>query len=223
MEESIPILLQYGYVVLVVGLFVDALGFPFPGDILLLAAGSLVAFGALTLALVIPLAIAAVLIGDSITFGLGMAVCRAEGTFLYRLYCRWTKCTLASRDCFQRSCRVFDSLGKKSVILSKFMWGMREFIPPLAGLSGMRFRSFLSLDALGVFLWVVSFVLAGRFLGSQAEVLLGSIQSFSLNLGLLFAIGYTIVFGTKILKRKRHGKVKPIAAGASASAVIKSE
>lgn len=222
MEESIPLLLQYGYVVLVVGLLVDALGFPFPGDLLLLAAGSLVAFGALNLFVVIPLAVIAVLIGDSITFALGRAVCRAEGTFLYRLYCRWTKCTLASHDCFQRSCNVFQSLGKKSIVLSKFMWGMREFIPPIAGLSGMKYKAFLPLDAAGVVLWVISFVLAGQFLGAQAEALVGNIQDTAVNLGLLFAIGYALVFGMRVQQRKRHGKAKPIAAGASASAVIKS-
>lgn len=86
---------------------------------------------------------------------------------------------------------------------------MREFIPPIAGLSGMKYKAFLPLDAVGVFLWVVSFVLTGQFLGNQAEALLGNIQDTAVNLGLLFAIGYALVFGVRVLQQKRHGKAEP--------------
>lgn len=204
-------LLQYGYLLLIVGLLIDALGIPFPGDLLLLAAGFLVSQGYFSLMLALPLACAAVLIGDSITFALGKAVCRAEGTFLYRLYCRWTRCTLASRECFRRSCGAFESLGKKSIVVSKFMWGTREFIPPLAGLSGMRYDQFLGLDALGVFLWVVSLMFLGHFLGNQAAEVLGTIENFALELALSFALGYAMIFALR--KRKKwmqHGKIDPM-------------
>lgn len=207
MEDAIQILLQYGYVVLFVGMVVDALGIPFPGDLVLLASGYLVYRGEMNLALAIPIAFVAVLVGDSLTFAIGKALCHSSGTFLYRLYCRWTRCTLSSRDCFQRACDAFKLLGRKSIVLSKFMWGAREFIPPFAGLSGMQYRKFLALDALGIFLWVFSFVLAGRFLGMQAEALLGSLQDISLSFVVLIAVMVAVTLGVKKLKRNRHGKM----------------
>jgi membrane protein DedA with SNARE-associated domain len=209
MEDLLPLLIQYGYIILFLGMIVDAVGLPFPGDLFLLAAGYLASQGAMSVALAIPVAAGAVVVGDSVTFGLGSAVCRREGTFLYRLYCRWTQCTLSSQDCFHRVCNVFSTFGKKSIILSKFMWGTRELIPPLAGLSGMNYKLFIVLDLLGVVLWVVSFLLAGYFLGSQAEAVFGQVQDVALNAALIVAVGMGVILGIRSIKRKRHGRLEP--------------
>lgn len=209
MEDALQILLQYGYLMLFIGMILDSSGIPFPGDLLLFAAGYLVYHGEMSLPVVIVVASVAVLTGDSVTFSLGKAVCRAQGTFLLRVYCRWTKCTYSSTDCFQRACATFNSFGKKSLILSKFMWGVREFLPPVAGLSGMRFLRFLALDAIGVILWVVSFVLVGRFLGTQAETFLGTVQNVLIGLGILIAVTFALLLGIKTVKRSRLGKMTP--------------
>jgi membrane protein DedA with SNARE-associated domain len=209
MEEALQGLLEYGYVILFIGMLLDASGIPFPGDLLLLAAGYLVYRGEMIFAVVIPVAATAAVTGDTFTFSLGKAVCRARGTFVLRLYCRWTECTYSSKDCFQRACDAFKSLGKKSIILSKFMWGAREFIPPVAGLSGMTYRHFLWMDVIGVLLWVAAFVLAGRFLGMQAEVLLGQLEDTVMVLSVFIAAGFALIFSVKNFKRGYLGKTVP--------------
>lgn len=61
MESVTPILLPYGYLLLFVGLMIDALGFPFPCDIVLFSAAYLVSQGAMSIAIAAPVAFAAVL------------------------------------------------------------------------------------------------------------------------------------------------------------------
>lgn len=200
-------MLQYGYIVLFLGMLIDASGLPFPGDLLLIASGYLSYRGDLSLGYAIPIAALAALLGDSMTFSLGRLYCLKGGAKIHSYICKWSKCTLASKTCFERSCNSLKKLGTKSVLLGKFMWGSREFIPILSGMSGMTYKTFFRWDVLGVLVWVCIYTLGGFFFGSNLEGLLAMFEDVTTGLGigaLILAVGLPLL---KFSQKLFHGKV----------------
>ncbi len=62
---------RYGYAVLFVGVFLENLGIPVPGETVLLAAGFFAKQGTLRLSIVIPCAIVAAIFGDNFGYWIG--------------------------------------------------------------------------------------------------------------------------------------------------------
>lgn len=189
---------------LFIGLLIDAVGIPFPGDLFLIAAGYLSYRGELNIIYVIPVAGIAALIGDSATFGLGRLYCLRGGMKFQSYICKWSKCTLASRTCFERSCDSLKKLGTKSILLGKFMWGTREFIPVLNGMSGMTYKVFIRWDILSVLMWVGVFALGGYLFGSNLDGFVNLFDNVASALGvfgLVSAVTLTVVkFSQKLLR-----------------------
>ena len=55
--------------------------------------------------------------------------------------------------------------GRKTIVLAQFMPIIRTFSPVIAGVGGMKFRTFISFNVLGAVLWVWSMLGIGYFLG----------------------------------------------------------
>src|SRR2546428_7429010 len=62
---------RYGYAALFVGVFLENLGIPVPGETVLLAAGFFAKQGTLRLSIVIPYAIVAAILGDNFGYWIG--------------------------------------------------------------------------------------------------------------------------------------------------------
>ncbi|MEE9288548.1 MAG: hypothetical protein V3U69_03045 [Bacteroidota bacterium] len=71
MQIVLEYLLLHGYGATALGLLIDACRFPFPGDVLLLTTGFLIFKGSLQLQSLLPVALLAALIGDTLPFSLG--------------------------------------------------------------------------------------------------------------------------------------------------------
>lgn len=84
MHNAMDFLIQHGYIVIFVAVFVEQIGLPVPSGPVLLAAGALVGFHRLSLAPVLALAVGASLISDSLWFSLG----RRRGGSVLRFVCR---------------------------------------------------------------------------------------------------------------------------------------
>lgn len=209
MENLFDVLLQHGYIVIFIGMLIDASGIPFPGDIFLLIAGYLSYRGDFHIALVIPIAAVAVTLGDSVTFNLGKLWCVKGGEKVYSLLCKWSKCTLASKKCFEDSCNSLKKLGTRSVLWGKFMWGMREFVPVLSGMSGMHYKVFIKWDVLSVLLWVSVFTLAGFFFGSNIDGLVNMFENVTSAMATFGLVAAAVLVVIKYSQKIRHG-VAPI-------------
>lgn len=59
----------------------------------------------------------------------------------------------------------FERHGAKSIVLARFIPIVRTFTPIVAGISGMRYRTYLMFDLLGGLLWAVGVTSLGHFLG----------------------------------------------------------
>ena len=126
-----------------------------PGDSLLFAVGALSAQGLIRIELIIPLLMCAAIIGDNLNYWIG----RKAGGWIVNQ--RWFK-----RDYLAKTEAFFVKHGGKAIILARFVPIVRTFAPFTAGFGRMDYRRFLCYSLGGGLVWVLSFSIAGYFLGS---------------------------------------------------------
>lgn len=194
-----PFFIRYGYAILILGIALENVGLPLPGEVFLFAAGLWASTGSFELFVVIALGTAGAVVGDSLGYLLG----RLGGDRLPRLYCRMT---LGSAQCIQRTHEYFTRRGGGlTVAFARFVVGIRAFAAPMAGATGMAYPHFLVYDALGALLWATLAATAGYFFGSHWERLLVGYRwsyGFILLGVLLVALRYVLM---KSQRRRRYG------------------
>ena len=154
MSDLLSTTVRHGYIFVFFLLLAEALGFPLPAALALVAAGAGIASHTLSLTGVLTVAILAMLIGDSAQFWLG----RYSGWKLLGLLCRLS---MNPETCILRSAELFYKRGKTTLVFAKFLPGVNTMAAPLAGSMKMRFGQFLRLDLAAALLYSVSYVLVG--------------------------------------------------------------
>lgn len=154
MNGFIAIIARHGYSLLFLIVLAEALGFPSPAAVGLVAAGAGVAAGTLSIPLVWFLAMAGMLVGDTSLFVLG----RNMGWALLGFLCRMS---MSPENCIMRSAESFYKRGKMTLVLAKFVPGINAMAAPLAGSMKMRFWQFLRLDLVGISLYILAYTTLG--------------------------------------------------------------
>ncbi len=128
-------------------------GMVLPGETALLVAGVFCQRGTLSLAIMIPLAVVCAIAGDSVGYEFG----KKFGPPLRRSRLgRWVgEHRWAKVDGF------LHRHGGKAVLLGRLTALLRALMPSMAGMSGMRYRTFLLWNAVGGLIWAPSCVLLG--------------------------------------------------------------
>jgi membrane protein DedA with SNARE-associated domain/membrane-associated phospholipid phosphatase len=155
----------HGWVVLAVVFALPALeasaflGFVFPGEIAVLLGGVLASRGRVSVAAVIAVAILGAVIGDSIGYWVGG---------------RWGRRMIdasigkvVKREHFDRAEEFVGRRGGPAVFLGRWTTAFRVLVPGLAGMSRMRYRTFLLYNVAGGVAWATAFVLLGYFAGES--------------------------------------------------------
>ena len=128
-----------------------------PGDSLLFAAGTFAALGALDVRLLIPLLIAAAIIGDTINYWIGAYI----GPRAFEGNLRFLR-----KEHLDRTRAFYERHGGKTIILARFVPIVRTFAPFVAGVGTMSYGRFITYNVVGAVLWVGLLVLAGFFFGN---------------------------------------------------------
>ena len=176
------------------------IGFFLPGDSLLFTAGFLASGPddvneALHLPL-LPLLIGcflAAVIGDQVGYIFGNRV----GPSVFRR----PNSRLFKQDNVDKAQRFFDKYGAKTIVLARFVPIVRTFAPVVAGVSKMRYRTFVTYNLIGGFLWAVGITLLGYFLG-QVDVI-----EQNLELAILCIVAISIIpMAIEIIRARRHAR-----------------
>ncbi|MFM7765267.1 MAG: DedA family protein [Sphingomonadales bacterium] len=135
-----------------------------PGDSLLFAAGALAANPAneFSIFILIPLLIAAALLGDNTNYYIGSRI----GVRIFDL--KWK---LLKREYLDQTHAFYEKHGGKTLIMARFVPIVRTFAPFAAGLGTMGYRKFIGYCIAGAVLWVCSISIAGYLLGSNEWVM----------------------------------------------------
>ncbi|HEX7104479.1 MAG TPA: DedA family protein [Acidothermaceae bacterium] len=134
------------------------LGFIFPGEIACLLGGVLAFESKLQLWLVIVVAIAGAVIGDTVGYFVGA---RFGDVLLNKLPERIVK-----PEHVERTKELIRRFGGRAVFIGRFTAALRALVPGFAGVSRMRYRSFLVWNLAGGALWASGVVVAGYLAGN---------------------------------------------------------
>lgn len=163
LEEIIHKFGNLSYFVLFAIVFVETgvVIFPFlPGDSLLFASGTLAAaMGAFNMWILIPVFLAAAILGDTMNYHIGHKVGTSipPKSFLGRI---------VKKERMEAAEKFFNKHGGKTIVIARFMPFIRTFIPFVAGASKMKYGYFIMYNVVGAVLWVLSCTLLGYFFGN---------------------------------------------------------
>ncbi|MFF7335219.1 VTT domain-containing protein [Streptomyces sp. NPDC008150] len=136
------------------------IGFFLPGDSLLFTCGLLITSGTLDFPLwaAIALICVAAVLGDQAGYLFGKKV----GPSLFNR----PNSRLFKQENVVKAHEFFEKYGPKSLVLARFVPVVRTFTPIIAGVSGMKYRSFLTFNIIGGVLWGAGVTLLGSWLGN---------------------------------------------------------
>lgn len=182
MEHISEIIEQYGiYAVVVLCTF--------EGDLTLLLSGIMAhsgAFGHYSFLKVFAAGVSGGVIGDSIGYFVGRVF--RESVKDYRFF----------RMAQPRIERLIGKFGGYSIIISKYIYGLRIALVVFNGMGNMPYGRFLFLDVVSCSIWVLLLSGAGYFFSGAITSIIGDFQRFSYYLIPIIAVG---IIGFYLLER----------------------
>ena len=190
------------HVVVATATFIDATGLPFPGRLFLVAAGASAGDPMRAATLAVAGAVGAVA-GDHLWYATG----RLGGHSLLRAYCRLS---LGSGRCVSRAREHFERFGPLTIIMGRFVAGVRIFAAPMAGTGLISYPQYLLFDAVGGLVWAGAFVGLGYLLGDQWRDM---IDRFGAGPVIVAALAVVVLaaaatMAVRLLRRRRHGPAR---------------
>ncbi|MFE5217542.1 DedA family protein [Streptomyces sp. NPDC056626] len=183
------------------------IGFFLPGDSLLFTCGLLITSDQLDFPLwgAIALICLAAVLGDQAGYMFGKKV----GPSLFNR----PDSRLFKQENVTKAHEFFEKYGPKSLILARFVPIVRTFTPIIAGVSGMKYRSFLTFNVIGGVLWGAGVTLLGSWLGNIPFVN-KNIEAILILIVLVSVVPIAIEFLRARGKNKKAEQAEPAAAQA---------
>ena len=194
---------HYGYIGIFSLLMLGVFGVPIPDESLLTFCGYLASKGYLNVVLTVLVSFLGSIVGITLNYVVG----RTLGFAAIRKYGQHVNLTVEKMEKMRE---WFDWLGKWILPVSYFIPGFRHLAPFVAGASKLQFNVFAIFAYAGGFLWTLTFILMGYFLGHE-PVHAGPHANFLIFAGivLLFIALYLYVQQEMDTRRKKkQGKIK---------------
>ena len=193
---------QFGYLMVFLGVGVESLGIPVPGETSLVIGAAVAAQGHLAPWGVALAGFAGAVLGDNTGYWVG----RRWGPRL--LTVRGIR-RLYSPERRARAESLFERRGWIAVFLGRFVALLRIFAGPLAGTHRMPWPRFLAANAAGGALWVAAVTTVGLLLGSNLgrAIRLVSRAGYA---GLALAVILAAGFGISHLRRRRRERFEEV-------------
>jgi membrane protein DedA with SNARE-associated domain len=196
MDNVIPFLVQYGYVVLFVWVFAETMGLPIPSAPLLIMVGALTGGGQMNLFLCVGAGVCAALFADIFWYSMG----RRRGGKVLSFLCR---ISLEPDSCVRRTENIFARYGARTLLVTKLIPGLSAVSTPLAGITRMRLSRFLLFDSLGILVWVGAYILFGYIFSKEIDRALAYAAGMGKTLSVLVVGGLSVYILRKYALRRR--------------------
>ena len=186
-------MLVYGYWAVFFGVMLENAGVPVPGETILLIAGYYASTGEFNIALVMIIAASGAIVGDNIGFAIGHHFGRG---FLLRV----GRFFFLTPKRLEHMENYFESHGNKTILVARFITGLRVFAALLAGASRkMPWRVFVLYNMAGAVLWSVVITTLGYLFGASLPLLVKWVGRS----GTILLIA-AIVIGVIVWRVRRH-------------------
>lgn len=189
---------HFGYAGLFIAMALANVGAPVGSEIVLPAAGALVATKHLSsLWLAIALAVLAELLGQSVAYAVGRFGGRP---FVDRFgkYVRFHHSHLEMVDGF------FSRYGRFAIFVCRFIPVIRGIVGIPAGIARMPLGAFLFWTFWGSLIFCGGLILAGNALGSHAAVIIETVRHYAVIIVVAAVLLIGALFGVRELRRRSH-------------------
>lgn len=188
---------HFGYLILSLGLMLEVLALPLPGEFLMSYAGLRIYEGQLNWPLSVLCAALGSSTGVTIAYWIGY---KAGRPFFEKV---GPKIHLGP-DKLDKVSGWFERYGNKMLLIAYYIPGVRHFTGYFAGVTRLPFRTFAIYAYTGAFIWTGLFITLGKILGPQWENFHHAMGKYFLFAGILVAL-FLIVYYTV---RKNRGRYK---------------
>ncbi|EJS73798.1 DedA family protein [Bacillus cereus] len=198
MEWIYELFQQYGYYVVLIGLLLEYIALPFPGEPTLAYAGFLSHQGDLNLPTLIILSFIGTSVGITFQYFVGNKL----GMPFIQKYGKYVFLTQRKIDLTKM---WFDKYGYFLIFIAFFIPGVRHFTGYFAGIINLPFRRFAMTIYSGALFWVSFFLIGGYWLGENLEDIFMILGQH------IWKIIFGIIFITLIIrfrKKIKHSFIK---------------
>ncbi|RTE11236.1 DedA family protein [Paenibacillus whitsoniae] len=185
---------QYGYFVLIFGLFAESLALPFPGELAMAISGHISSFGSMNIPFIILCSYFGAIAGTTFTYYLGYKL----GTPFFEKY---GKFFFLSQERIAKITKWFNQYGNKLILVSYFIPGLRHFTGYVSGILRVRLGTFIFFNFTGGLVWVLTYVMVGKIFGIRIEQMLHIISKYAIAAMIVVVVG--VVIGLYIKHNKR--------------------
>ncbi|MDP2578206.1 MAG: DedA family protein [Candidatus Palauibacterales bacterium] len=196
---------QFGPYALFLAGFLEFLGIPFPGSILLLSGGALAGAGMFSLPLAWLAAVAGATLADQIWYHLA----RARGEKLLVTACR---ISMDPAACVCQANRFLDRFGPRALLIAKLVPGVSNLATPVAAVSGVPPRIFAVYSVTGAAIWAAVWLALGTLFSSSLLPVVEEVFTWAPRaVGVLAAVGLLLLAvkaagGWWAVRTDRHDK-----------------
>jgi len=160
---------DYGYPAVVLGVTLESLGLPLPGESLMIAAAIYAATShQLDIFVLVPLAACGAICGDQIGYFIGHWIG-------FRVLARWGRKLGLTDERLELGRFLFRRYGGRVVFFGRFIAILRTFAAVLAGANKMRWHTFLLWNSLGGIAWTSLYGFGAYLLGDAAKQVHGPV------------------------------------------------
>src|SRR3954447_25031360 len=191
--RSVPPALAYAIIGLVVfGEAAFFAGFVIPGETAVLLGGFLASQGNLDIVTLIVVVVISAILGDTVGYEVGKHL--GPRVLQLGIFRKHQSRLDAAQDMLRRR-------GGPAIFLGRWTAFFRAVMPGIAGLSQMRYRTFLFWNALGGLTWGVTMCLVGYFAGASYQKVASAIGEVTAIVIALLAVAALVVWR---IRRKRR-------------------
>ena len=200
--------LHLTYTAVLLAVFAEQIGLPFPSPVFLMTAGAISANGKMQSCAIVFVGVAASLAADGIWFSLG----RRWGSQVLRLLCRFSR---DPKTCAQNADEKFRRYGPPVLCVAKFIPGLNFVMPPLVGAEGVSISSFIAFDTLGCFAWSAFYVGLGYIFSNEVDIAIlwvkrfGTVFGIAILLSICVYAAYHGIILLRMIRRLRLRRIRP--------------
>lgn len=170
----------YGYWAVFVGIAIENMGIPLPGETIVIVGGFLAGSGELNYWLVLSSAIAGAVLGDNFGYWVGRVGGWKFLVKIGRIFRLQEQQLEQAKDRYSRN-------AMQAVFFGRFVTLLRIFAGPLAGITQMPYKQFLLCNLGGAAVWSTTIVTLAFFLGKIVS--LEQIVSWTAQIGVVALVG----------------------------------
>ncbi len=130
-----------------------------PGDSLIFAAATFAAMGMLNIYALVAILMVAAILGDTTNYEIG----RIFGDKLIKI----GRGRLIKQEHLDKTNKFYEKYGGKTIIIARFVPIVRTLAPFVAGIGKMKYKNFITFNAIGGVLWVCGVSIFGYFFGTM--------------------------------------------------------